>query len=115
MNTTTGPECPECGCPDTQITKWPNPDASWFGQAGQALCNHCGHQWGFHSDSPPPTAPPKKVVRFLRIRCPQCNQAGTAKVTTTEKMRRGDNTIWAIRRYHKCTTCQHTFKSIEEL
>ncbi len=47
------------------------------------------------------------VVRYIRLRCPACNSKRTQVQNT--KPRTGDIKI----RYHKCSDCGHTFKSVE--
>ena len=53
---------------------------------------------------PGATRPEDKVVRYVRLRCPKC---GGLNVPVYDS---GHLPI----RYHKCTECGHTFKSIEE-
>ena len=105
------PNCPLCGCVEVLVTRRPNPDA-WF-SSGQAECQHCGSLFSFSGTADPEPPPKAAGVRYVRVRCPECGQRG-APVHTSEKLKRADGTVWAIRRYHKCK-CGHNFKSVEDL
>ena len=48
--------------------------------------------------------PDEQVVRYIRLRCPKC---GSTNVPVY-------NSNHLPIRYHKCSDCGHTFKSIEE-
>jgi len=48
--------------------------------------------------------PKDEVVRYVRPRCPKCNSPNVPVY---------DSSHLPIR-YHKCSDCGHTFKSIEE-
>ena len=56
--------------------------------------------------SPGPGAPDPKdeVVRYIKPRCPKCNSPNVPVY---------DSNHLPVR-YHKCSDCGHTFKSIEE-
>jgi hypothetical protein len=59
-----GPECPRCGCQDSEILK-PPPQAPereilWWAW-GHARCRHCGHPFTFQdADAPPPFFTPRR-------------------------------------------------------
>lgn len=113
-----GPECPRCGCRDTEVLQAPRPDA-WFARAGRARCRHCGRSFIVTADAdaaipagpePEPSAPiesddpPREdgVVRYVLVRCPECGSSDTAITRTSRPIR-----------YHKCRACNHAFKSVE--
>jgi ribosomal protein S27E len=48
--------------------------------------------------------PEDQLVRYVRLRCPKCNSPNVPVY---------DSSHLPIR-YHKCSNCGHTFKSIEE-
>jgi len=115
LRKTKGPECPVCGCTDTEQAgkatgHWWNPEPASAAAAGlepirQAphRCRHCGHTWIAElepvddHDDPTPAAVP-----YVPVRCPACR--AKAKTHTT----RGRV------RYHKCEQCGLNFKSIEQ-
>jgi len=51
-----------------------------------------------------PPKPDDQVVRYIKPRCPKCNSPNVPVY---------DSSHLPIR-YHKCSDCGHTFKSIEE-
>jgi len=56
--------------------------------------------------SPVPGAPGQddQVVRYIKIRCPKCDSDRVPVYSSRD----------LPVRYHKCSACGHTFKSIEE-
>ena len=50
------------------------------------------------------TDPEDQMIRYIRTRCPKCK---------SDKVPVYDSSHLPIR-YHKCSGCGHTFKSIEE-
>jgi len=54
------------------------------------------------------TGPREQVIRYMRLRCPKC---GCVQVPAYHTNPAVDGNII---RYHKCSNCGHTFKSIEE-
>ena len=104
------PDCAACGCGDVAVIKWPD-ETEWF-PSGRAQCNHCSAVFTFPNEENEPK-PKTNGVRYVRVRCPKCQKRG-APVTHTEKLKRGDGTIWGVRRQHKCK-CGHCFKSLEDL
>lgn len=96
----TGPECPTCGCSDSELlTK-----ASWWGQPSERRrCAHCGKVFtataaGDAEDGRAGFA----GVTYHVVRCPACRSDET-RVTSTRRPLR----------YHKCDRCGHSFKSTE--
>ncbi len=104
-----GPECPHCGCRDSEILKEPAGGRSWF-NSGRARCRHCGMEFSFQELPPEPepapivepeqTVPIQIAERTIPApKCPDCG--GEMRVTSTRK---------AVR-YHKCDACGRTMKT----
>lgn len=102
----TGPECPDCGCHDSEVVARSNR----FGRGGAERrgCRNCGRTWSTTlrriepvKASPEPgtgvTYPPPP-----EIHCPNCGSIET-RVTTTQRPIR----------HHKCLACERCFKSFE--
>jgi len=51
-----------------------------------------------------PRRPDEDVVRYVRPRCPKCGSTNVPVYSSRD----------IPVRYHKCSDCGHTFKSIEE-
>lgn len=88
----TDPECRNCGCKDI-INKH---------------CRYCGRRWVARmvpkEDRPEPETPaPPGGVIYKVVKCPECGSKDT-KVTSTRRPIR----------HHKCKSCEHCFKSVEE-
>lgn len=114
-----GPECPHCGCNQSEILREPQPEGetrSWWG-SGLARCGHCGATFHFQELSQPTVPAPvvehqepvietpaeePVAVPYVTVTCPKCG-SDQVRVTSTRR---------PIRR-HKCRECQHTFKSVE--
>ena len=103
------PECPHCGCRDTQPftpsrRRWSYSDD----HAQRQQCNHCGKTWyltkRWRPEAEPEPEPEKpKGVIYHVVRCPECGSKNTGVASTRRPERR-----------HKCKDCGHAFKSIEE-
>jgi Zn ribbon nucleic-acid-binding protein len=109
-----GPECPGCGCRDSQILKM----AMWFGKPREyRACQHCGRGFtvtrGKEPEVPavpprPPAALPPAVkagmveYRPMRTKCPNCGSQKTKVASSRGGLR-----------WHKCRACKHCFKSVE--
>lgn len=110
-----GPECPHCGCTDTE-------KRDFVGRWGQSLtrwqCQHCGSTFTVPEPKPKPEASNGKrhhvidetqpgLIVYPLIRCPVdqggCG-SGNTKVASTRRPRR----------WHKCKDCGQTFESVEE-
>lgn len=103
--------CPQCNCADSLVLA----AGSWFGGPWERRqCRHCRKIWRGPAISSQPSAvshqepvvehqePPAPLVRYVRVKCPQCG-GGNCPVTST----RGRN------RHHKCKGCGNCFKSVE--
>ncbi len=126
LNAATGPECPHCGCNDSQVIQSPT-GAGWWGRIGKARCKHCHRPFSFQfvgPTAPPPVGPPEIAaqtppvdhqaapiatqdvpvgyVRFGRTICPDCGSGDTAIKSTKRPVRK-----------HKCRACGFPFKSHE--
>jgi transcriptional regulator NrdR family protein len=120
----TGPECPRCGCQDTETVRG---RSRWGGPNLERLrCKHCLYEWrekkwakaepdngeveapsngdGEHEEREP------GAVIYHVLRCPACDSRKT-KITSSPKQ--ADPTVPRIR-YHECKDCQNTFKSVEK-
>lgn len=102
-----GPECPRCGCTDSEIVRW---QRGWSGRRqARRRCRHCGAVFSGESEQDDdeedavgePAA--RQPVRYVTTRCPSCGSADV-KVTSTRRPIR----------HHKCQACGETFKSYEE-
>jgi transposase-like protein len=109
-----GPECPYCGCEDTEKRKF---GVRWGQAIEKWVCGNCGSTFMVQERKPEATANgnghhqiddsrPKLIVYPL-MRCPEdrggCGSTDT-KVTSTRRPVR----------HHKCKACGYTFKSVEE-
>lgn len=105
-----GPECPDCGCQDTETTTPRKAgSAGWFAESARQRCNHCGRQWipdaalAQSIDQANEIGPPDRdAVIYHVIRCPACRGKNTHVASTRRPIRQ-----------HKCDDCGHPFKSIE--
>lgn len=99
-----GPDCPECGCRDTEEIA--SGGSHWFRMPGAKKqpdssgapsyrCNHCGRTF----------MPSLDTIEYVVNKCPRC---GKKKPPVTGTRRFKSQTV----RYHKCT-CGKTFRSIE--
>ena len=111
-----GPECPHCGCHDTEQRGFGH---RWGYSVSRMVCRHCGTTFPI-KDSTEPTSeqPPNgqhviaesgpKLIVYPVILCPVdqggCGSSST-KVTSTRRPMR----------HHKCRDCGFTFKSMEEV
>lgn len=114
-----GPECPHCGCNQSEILQQPQPAGetrSWWG-SGLARCGHC--RATFHFQEMPAVTTPESIVEhqeplidrlpevpvavpYVTVCCPQCGSDQTRVTSTRRPIRR-----------HKCKACEHRFKSVE--
>ena len=94
-----GPECPKCGCTDSEIVR---KTTQWGMPVTIVECTHCGKRFSAPIEEEPEQQDPAKRVVYRVMRCPQCNSKNT-KVTSTQQPVR----------YHKCMDCGHNFSSIE--
>jgi transcriptional regulator NrdR family protein len=93
-----GPECPECGCRDSDLVQ----QCSYWGQsAEERQCRFCGRRWTetIEADDSPDNLQP---VLYHVVRCPRCGSDQT-RVTSTRRPIR----------HHKCHECGLRFKSHE--
>ena len=98
MERVTGPECPQCGCEQAEAVS----SGTWWGQpVDKLLCDNCGTTFSATARIAPTEG--KRVVKFIRMRCPSC---GSKNVKTT-------STRGSIR-WHKCSDCQRPFQSVED-
>jgi Zn ribbon nucleic-acid-binding protein len=111
-----GPECPGCGCRDSQILKM----TIWFNKKREHReCEHCGRRFTVTRSKPPespvplpkpPQQPetPKAVkagtveYRPMRTKCPNCGSQKTKVASSRGGLR-----------WHKCRACKHCFKSVD--
>lgn len=92
-----GPDCPKCGCPDSELLS----RVQHFGATHQRrMCRHCGRTWIVPEAAAAPRV--ERAVIYSLIRCPRCQSSATRIYCTRRPVR-----------YHKCDSCQHTFKSVE--
>jgi len=119
-----GPRCPHCGCRDARILEEPT-EGTWW-PSGRAACKHCGQRFNFRgaeedreampalpemiereeAEELPAESPaydPDRGVIYHVIRCPACGGTNTRVSRTARPIR-----------YHKCSDCEHTFKSVEQ-
>jgi transposase-like protein len=101
----TGPECPRCGCADSQRIQ---AFERWGRAHERRRCEHCHHIFNAAIQEEQLEAPPGNdqaavVYDPVKVRCPKC---GTANPPVTSKPRAGV-------RWHKCGVCGETFKSAE--
>lgn len=115
----TGPECPRCGCQDSEIVRgggrWRAPEIE------RRHCKHCYFEWREKkwAKAEPTTAAAEPsngdgehetgAVVFHVLKCPAC-QSEKTKITSSPKQK--DPTVSRIR-YHECKGCGNTFKSVE--
>jgi transcriptional regulator NrdR family protein len=118
----TGPECPFCSCADTRVLTAPG-EEGWFGRLGVGFCQHCQNRFSFKSeeeeareeaelDEADPAVivvPAGGPVRYQPVRCPRCRSRHCPANTT-----RPSKAAPVIVRYHRCSTCGHRFKSVEQ-
>lgn len=104
MRRVEGPECPGCGCPDSEVQKrW-----TWFEHLYERRrCAHCGREFTVSAGAAPPaasTASPQNggMINFHVIRCPKCRGERTRVYSVHKPVR-----------YHRCADCGESFKSIE--
>lgn len=93
MELVLGPECPGCGCPDSDLVLRRNGSLTPF---ERRRCNHCGRNFGVQDPDSIVYQQPVKPV------CPECG--ARSKVTSAPAGRI---------RYHQCLRCRHNFKSVE--
>jgi transcriptional regulator NrdR family protein len=128
MRRTDDPECPRCGCTDSTALE----SRLRFGkQVARLECTHCLHRFtppepvepvepGADDDQDEAdaeeAAPGRRTTQQVaytaqpaRCACPQC-RARNPPVKSTRAGADG-RTI----RHHRCTTCGHRFKSIEDV
>jgi transcription elongation factor Elf1 len=106
----TGPECPECGCEDTIVTREPDATAigHWF-DTGEAKCTYCRSFFRFKAPPPQEQEPELEIppqpefVVYRLVRCPDCGSAKTVITSTRRPIR-----------WHKCKSCGKPFRSQEE-
>lgn len=107
-----GPECPDCGCPQSRVM------ASRPSQTGSAEdgtlalwtverreCANCGAQftWQFErADEPDEPEPDRGPVLYQPVRCPRCASKRTPVRSTRGQIR-----------HHLCSECGLRFKSAE--
>jgi len=103
MDKTTGPECPRCGCEDSDRT---GSASSWAGPRSRFTCNHCGHRFTAADPEdavvPEPAEDAIRPVIFHVIRCPYCQSMKTQVTSTRRPIR-----------WHRCGACGKPFKSVE--
>lgn len=101
MQKIVGIECRACGCEDSTVVrlrKWRG--LTWEDRA----CENCGESFTVPQPSDIEPEPIADAVIVTPIRCPKC---GCSKPPVASKKSE-------IVRQHKCTACQHSFKSIEK-
>lgn len=106
-----GPECPRCGCPDSEILKAGG--KRWFGVTSDLRgCNHCGKTFSAPHEAPElepdpvlPAEPPAAAAYHFGPPevCKGCGTRG--RVQSTRK----------AKRYVKCGKCGRTWKEKGEL
>lgn len=113
LNLVTGPECPECGCADSEVLS-SRPAVSgreeemqlWTIERRQ--CRHCGCQFGNRAAREAEAETERGPVMHAPATCPKC-RSRRVPVRSTQTM------DGLVRRYHKCKDCGLKFKSIETL
>jgi transcription elongation factor Elf1 len=132
-----GPECPRCGCRESEITRPIIAFDGWFARqnSGQACCGHCGLLFSFSAEEAEPSTPiavPETVDEALEgmecddadrimqevtkprdtaypVRgCPECGEADILVYRTMQKV----DGVPRVR-YHRCRACGETFKSAD--
>ncbi len=95
-------DCPQCGCNRYETvrraTRWGKP-------VEKVRCDACGSEWTWTGDKPKAetkTESPNPAIIYHIMRCPKCGGNET-HVTSTRRPTR----------HHKCKSCNHTFKSVE--
>ena len=91
-----GPECPECGCTDSQIVET---KLRFWSVCQTRVCGHCGTRWRVTIEPDDPNI----GSIYTRTRCPACGGTDTVVLQTRRPIRR-----------HRCRSCGETFKSREE-
>ncbi len=103
-----GPECPECGCCDSDVLN----RYRWGDQEFEHVaCNHCDKRWqvkvsanGNGQVKAPDKAAANRGVVYHVMRCPD-PQCGSKNIRVT-------STRTPIR-HHLCKDCGKRFKSVE--
>ena len=95
-----GPDCPGCGCRDTQllqkVTDWGDP-------AERRRCNHCGKKFTARIESAELERDnAKHCVEYPLLTCPYCDSIKTRVQSTRRPLRQ-----------HTCLDCEEAFQSIE--
>lgn len=99
-----GPECPGCGCQQSELLGTATRTLTKAGLAvsqetiERRRCEFCDRR--FYVTAP---AVPQNVVVVTPIACPHCRSTET-RVTSTRK----------TERYHRCDACAQSFRSIEQ-
>ena len=100
-----GPECPNCGCQQSEIIR-PAREEGWFASGERRRCENCGRSWCAPLDQdeqPAPKSDPPAPVFWRTVRCPSCNSPDCPVTSTRRPIR-----------FHRCRACGFRFKSVEE-
>ena len=89
-----GPECPDCGCSDSQVVEEIVNMQSLVAQVRE--CSACGVKFNHATD--------EEVIWFHRLQCPApgCGSKNVKVTHTRGRMRR-----------HRCDDCDFRFRSVE--
>ena len=93
LERTEGPECPKCGCCESEVV---GRRENWGKEWRRLQCQHCGKTWSAPaSDSESNNG---KVVVYQVLRCPKCHSGNTVVTSTRKPIR-----------HHKCFDCLSCF------
>lgn len=93
----TGPCCPKCGCPDSELVNARETFSNRQNVSTETReCGFCAVQFQVRVTRPAP--------QFIVLRCPFCH---SDKVLNTGKGSGGGV------RFHRCVECRRAFRSIE--